>query len=212
MTIAEYGLWSHLREISHKHQYQYKFDDRSIANRFAADSVSKDTVNRLRRSLTEKGWIVFSEPSFRGPDGKFLPQVGRILSHEEYATGNPDTCITCDTGTSLKSGSQPVSPVRHKSINTKSIKEEIYPVSPVRLVRDQSFNNIQPSVQNTQEHVAAPTVAAPKIRVPDSLFYDFREHKWFASPNIKRGLTAEESALRVDLNKEGIRPEMTEVA
>src|ERR1700733_901330 len=91
MTIAEFGLWTHLRDLSYgsKPQYTYRFDDRAIAARFAEErGCSKDTVNRLRRSLAEKKFIKWLEPQKR-IGGRYAPRLGRILSHEEWAETNP---------------------------------------------------------------------------------------------------------------------------
>lgn len=95
MTLAEYGLYSHLREVSHgsKQQYTYKFDDRTLAERFAhTRGCSKDSVNRLRQSLAKKGFISWLEPQKR-VGGRYAQRLGRILSHAEWAERYPGTCI-----------------------------------------------------------------------------------------------------------------------
>ena len=91
MTPAEYGLYTHLREVSHPH-YTYKFDDRTISDRFALRrGSSKDAVNRLRKSLAKQGFIEWLEPQKR-TGGKFAPRLGRIVSHREWAEKHPSRC------------------------------------------------------------------------------------------------------------------------
>ena len=95
LTFAEYGLWSHLREVSYKSnpRHTYRFDDRTLAERFAQErGCSKDTVNRLRRSLARKGFVAWIEPQKRD-GGRYAPRLGRILSHEEWAELHPGKCI-----------------------------------------------------------------------------------------------------------------------
>lgn len=105
LTFAEYGLYVHLRELSSKNDYIYQFDDRSIAARFAPErGVSKDSCNRLRNALAEKGFIEWTQPLRRDSYGHFLPRLGRILSHGEHALKYPDSCAACTanaTGASL---------------------------------------------------------------------------------------------------------------
>lgn len=93
LTIAEYGLWSHLRELSSKFGYVYKFSDRKIAERFAKErGSSKSTVNTIRQSLVRKGFIVWlgKAPAKRAGGG--LAREGRILSHREWAELHPGEC------------------------------------------------------------------------------------------------------------------------
>ena len=95
LTIAEFGLWTHLRELSYgsKPQHTYRFDDRAIAARFAEErGCSKDTINRLRRSLADKKFIAWLEPQKR-IGGRFAPRLGRILDHAEWAEKYPGRCI-----------------------------------------------------------------------------------------------------------------------
>jgi hypothetical protein len=92
MSCAEYGLYSHLREVSSRQDYLYRFDDRTIAGRFALErGTSKSSINALRQSLVRKGFIVWQEPQKR-VGGRFAPRLGRILSHKEWAERYPGKC------------------------------------------------------------------------------------------------------------------------
>jgi hypothetical protein len=96
MTIAEYGLYSHLREVSNKSnpKFTYRFDDRTLAERFAdGRGSSKDAVNRLRQSLAKKGFISWHEGKKRVAGGRYAPRLGQILSHAEWAARYPGRCI-----------------------------------------------------------------------------------------------------------------------
>jgi hypothetical protein len=172
MTVAEYGLYSHLREVSFKYEHVYRFDDRKIASRFT--SGSKDTFNRLRHSLAKKGFVVYTGPQRKDSSGRYESQEGRILSHDEWALQHPGICITGltdETGnqvTGLTDATGPVSPVRHKSINPNSIKHDdaapcvfntdrmqaarpnTSPVSPVRPAEPLSVTNTQSSPKLTR--------------------------------------------------------------
>src|SRR5579884_486729 len=128
MTVAEYGLYSHLREVSAKHGFHYIFDDRKIASRFLGRSYS--TFNRLRNQLAAKGFIQYLSPQHKGSNGRFEAQEGRILSHDEWVELYPNRCQR--TGNIGETGDSPVTQVRpapvtqvlHKSINPKSIKHD----------------------------------------------------------------------------------------
>lgn len=113
MSIAEYGLWTHLRELSYRSnpQYTYEFSDRKIAERFAPGrGSSKDAVNDLRQSLARKGFIVWLKPKKRA-SGRFPSQVGRILSHEEWAKSHPGKCFD-----------SPVSPVGNTTFHQSGLE------------------------------------------------------------------------------------------
>lgn len=112
MSPEEYGLWTHLREISSRSDYVYYLDDRSIARRFQA---SKNSINRVRRSLAEKGWFGkdFARGFQRAEDGRFQSQKATILSHDEWAqenSGRTTACHEFKTGPvpESKSGNQDV--------------------------------------------------------------------------------------------------------
>lgn len=93
MTPAEYGLYVHLREVSHPHKYQYRFDDRTLADRFSAKrGASRATINRLRRSLVALKFIEWLEPK-KLVGGKFSTRLGRILSHKEWEEKHPGKCL-----------------------------------------------------------------------------------------------------------------------
>lgn len=172
MTVAEYGLYTHLREVSSIHDYIYKFDDRKIAARFS--SGSKDTFNRLRHALARMGFIVYTGPQVKDSKGHYLAQEGRILAHDEWAEQHPGACstgLTHDTSKDSPVSSvipAPVSPVRHKSIEPKSISadagpgvrnthddnqaarpQSVAPVSPV-IPADPNVRGTQPNAKLTR--------------------------------------------------------------
>ena len=99
LTPPEYGLYVLLRELSSKNGYRYHFDDRTLAKRFASErGTSRHSINRLRRSLVDKGFIRWDSDLKRGADGKYDSRVGYILSHKEWAAVNPGKCITTSIG------------------------------------------------------------------------------------------------------------------
>jgi hypothetical protein len=126
MNFAEYGLYSHLREVSSNTNFTYRFDDRTIAARFALErGVSRGTCNRLRNSLAKVGWIEWLEPKERRLGGQFASRLGRILSHKEYAAKYPDLCRTVlndEHGTVLKSGGSPCSNQAARRAHQRDIK------------------------------------------------------------------------------------------
>lgn len=168
MTLGGFGLYTYLRQVSSKSNYIYRFDDRDIAGRFAPErGVSKDTCNRLRNALAEKGFIEWTEPKRRDSFGRYLPRMGRILSHGEYAQKYPDSCAAVAaassdnaTGTSIKTGADPVSnqpiSLSHqcdiKGINTKHDKKQneiaaaCFPPSPETSNKSSSAAELEPPV------------------------------------------------------------------
>jgi hypothetical protein len=118
MTPAEYGLYTHLREISYKSnpKHSYRFDDRKLAERFIG--TSKTTINRLRQALAEKRFIVWMEPKKRAA-GKFASRLGRILDHTEWAALNPGKCIhnAVETTEAVPFSPVPNSPIHQSQVS-----------------------------------------------------------------------------------------------
>lgn len=138
MTVREYGLYSHIQELTHTSGVLYG-DDRELASHF--ENTDKMKVYRDRRSLIAKGWLVVIKPSERGEGGMYSPAQYVSLDHDKWAEKHPGACITCATSLTgeidqYHPRNRPVSPVIHKSVGSKSVKasvceKENRPVSPV---------------------------------------------------------------------------------
>lgn len=125
MTPAEYGIYSHLREVSHPHNYQYRFDDRNISERFASGrGTSKDTINRIRRFLAQLGFIEWLEP-LRRTGGRYAPRLGRILAHKEWAALNPGRCIHDSISEAQSTADGAVSPVSKEASHQSHQRDSI---------------------------------------------------------------------------------------
>lgn len=126
LSPAEYGLYSFLRGISKNLQFNYRFDDRDISDRFAPTrGGSKDAINRLRRSLAEKGWIEWLEPKKRNSHGRYSARLGHILSHDEYRRKYPERCtagLANETGSSIENATGPVSNSRPDLYRQRDVK------------------------------------------------------------------------------------------
>ena len=109
MTPDQYGLWTHLREVSARYKKLY-FDGRTVANRFS--KTSKSTVYRISDSLIRDGWLVVVKPSKRLPDGTYSKRELRVLSHKEWSENNPGKC-------------QPVPPVGQDQTNQSHFDDHL---------------------------------------------------------------------------------------
>jgi hypothetical protein len=93
MTIDEYGLWTHAREVSHESKVFY-FDGRKIAARFAG--TGKDRPYRIGKRLVRKGWFSVLRTPKRLKNGMFAPGEYYPLSHDEWINKNgTDFCFAC---------------------------------------------------------------------------------------------------------------------
>ena len=88
MTIEEFGLYTHARELSYKSKKFY-LNARRCAKRFA--TTGKNTVYRLVASLEAKGWFQLLKEG-RGVATQYL-----VLNHDEWAAVHPGECP--ETGT-----------------------------------------------------------------------------------------------------------------
>jgi hypothetical protein len=93
MTIDEYGLWTHARELSHESKVFY-FDGRKIAARFSG--TGKDRPYRIGKRLVRKGWFSVLRAPKRLKNGMFAPGKYYPLSHDEWINKNgTDFCFAC---------------------------------------------------------------------------------------------------------------------
>jgi hypothetical protein len=95
LTMEEYGLWTHARQLAHESGIFY-FDGRKIAERFG--QTKKDAAYRVGRNLIRKGWLVVVRKPKRLKTGMFSPGQYRPLTHEEWAAKHPGTCLEIQTG------------------------------------------------------------------------------------------------------------------
>ena len=91
MTIEEFGLYTHARELSYKSKKFY-LNARRCAKRFA--TTGKNTVYRLVASLEAKGWFQLLKEG-RGVATQYL-----VLNHDEWAAVHPGECP--ETGQSMR--------------------------------------------------------------------------------------------------------------
>ena len=93
MTIDEYGLWTHAREVSHDSGVFY-FDGRKIAARFFG--TGKDRPYRIGKRLVRKGWFAVIRAPKRRKNGMYAPGEYYPLSHGEWVTKyGVEFCFTC---------------------------------------------------------------------------------------------------------------------
>jgi hypothetical protein len=96
LTVEEYGLWTHARQLAHESGIFY-FDGRKIAQRFG--ETGKNTIYRIGKNLIRKGWLVILRKPKRLKNGMFSPGQYRPVSHEEWAAKHPGACLEFQTGT-----------------------------------------------------------------------------------------------------------------
>ena len=115
MTPLEFSLWSLLRTLSFKSNFNYRFDDRTLAAAFGSkrfigkEGVSKDTINRARRCLVKGGWIQWLEPWKYDPHDQ-KGRLGHVLSTDEYLEQYPERClpsVSSEGHTSVSNGGIP---------------------------------------------------------------------------------------------------------
>lgn len=96
MSPAEYGLWAHAREVSHKTGV-FHFSGDTCAERF--QSTSRASMYRLLNSLKSRGWFRVLKAPHRTKGGFWSHGEYRPLSHDEWAAEHPAQCaVTSLTG------------------------------------------------------------------------------------------------------------------
>jgi hypothetical protein len=95
LTVEEYGLWTHARQLAHESGILY-FDGRKIAKRFI--ETGKNTIYRIGHNLIRKGWLVIVREPKRLKNGMFSPGQYRPVSHDEWVAKHPGACPGIGTG------------------------------------------------------------------------------------------------------------------
>jgi hypothetical protein len=87
MTIEQYGLYTHARELSHE-TGKFYFSGRAVALHFR--ETRKATAYRVAEALVESGWFQVVQKSRPGRAAEYRP-----FSHEEWAAAHPNKCDLC---------------------------------------------------------------------------------------------------------------------
>jgi hypothetical protein len=117
MTVRQYGLYSHVRELQRKWGFIY-FDGDGIAAGFK--DTGRGIIYRECTALLKGGWFETKSAGNRKKDGTHEARKIVALSHKEWVAKYPNKCL------------QPVSPViLDKGTNQSHLCDS--PVSPVKL-------------------------------------------------------------------------------
>src|SRR5258708_28392534 len=60
--------------------------------------TSENNARKILERLEEQGWLVAIEKDRRGPNGKALPNIYQVLTHDEFLRTHPGSCPSNDFG------------------------------------------------------------------------------------------------------------------
>jgi hypothetical protein len=114
MNLREYGLYSAVRELSHKCGFLY-FDGDDLAASFAG--IKRDVIFRTCKALLKSGWFEQKGTNKRRKDGTYEARKIVALSHLAWQEKYPSGC---------KKIISPVAPVRLAKVEKPAVSSSEY--------------------------------------------------------------------------------------
>lgn len=89
LTVEEYGLYVYVLRVSFRSGVLFA-DARRISREFA--DTGKDTIYRLFKQLTKKGWLRIVKPAKRQVNGLFSATEYKPVSHDDWIKTHRGKC------------------------------------------------------------------------------------------------------------------------